>query len=198
MNTAAAPGLTGKQAARRQRLLDAALTLLGERDYERIQVREIAEAARVAVATLYHYFPSKEHLFAEVLVRWAADLGTDVTRRPLAATTPAGRLEETLHRSLRAFERRPQLARLLGHLETSEDPFARQVLDRLDSATRDVYLSQLADLDPDDATRVVRVVGAVLDSALRALSSGRRSARHAHQLVSDTVRLVLPEGTQRP
>ena len=56
-------------------MLDAALSLLEVRDYERISVREVAESAAVALATLYHYFPSKEHLFAEALIQWASSLG---------------------------------------------------------------------------------------------------------------------------
>ncbi|HEY6428606.1 MAG TPA: TetR family transcriptional regulator, partial [Acidimicrobiales bacterium] len=50
-----APGgaarLSTRQAARRQRLLDSALALLEEREYERISVREVAESAGVALAT---------------------------------------------------------------------------------------------------------------------------------------------------
>src|SRR3974390_3390188 len=93
--------LSTRQAARRQRLLDSALGLLEERDYERISVREVAESAGVALATLYHYFPSKDHLFAEALVQWASTLGPDVTRRPLTGTTAAQRVEGALLRAAR-------------------------------------------------------------------------------------------------
>src|SRR5580700_8647319 len=114
-----APRLSSRQAARRQHLLDAALALLEERDYERISVREVAESAGVALATLYHYLPSKDHLFAEALVQWASTMGPDVTRRPLNGATAAQRIEGALLRAARAFERRPQLARLLTRFETS-------------------------------------------------------------------------------
>lgn len=185
-----APPLSSKQAARRQRLLDAALDLLEARDYERIAVREVAESASVALATLYHYFPSKEHLFAEVLVRWASTLGSDVTRRPLRGSSASARLEEAYVRSLRAFERRPQLARLIGQFQLSDDPLARDVLARLDTATNDVYRSILSDLPEDQAARVVRVLDAVLDSALRAWSSGRTTIADARRAVSEAVALV--------
>jgi TetR/AcrR family transcriptional regulator, cholesterol catabolism regulator len=185
-------GLTSQQAARRQRVLDAALGLLEARDYERISVREVAEAASVALATLYHYFPSKEHLFAEALVQWASTLGADVTRRPLSGTTPAGRLEEALLRSVQAFERRPQLARLLGLFEMSEEPYARDVLARLDAVTTDVYLDLLSDLPPDEAVRIVRVLDAVLDSSLRAWSSGRSTIHEVRRSLSNAVGLLLP------
>jgi AcrR family transcriptional regulator len=68
--------LTTNQLARRQRVVDAGLALLERREYERIQVKDVAEEAGVALGTLYHYFSSKEHLFAEVLVKWAATLRT--------------------------------------------------------------------------------------------------------------------------
>jgi TetR/AcrR family transcriptional regulator, cholesterol catabolism regulator len=190
--TAARPArLSTRQAARRQRLLDSALGLLEERDSERISVREVAESAGVALATLYHYFPSKDHLFAEALVQWASTLGPDVTRRPLNGTTAAERLEGALLRAARAFERRPQLARLLTRFETSDEPFAHEVLRRLDATTSEVYLDLLHDLPRDEAQRVVRVLDAVFDSSLRAWSSGRASTADLRRSLSDAVELLL-------
>jgi AcrR family transcriptional regulator len=183
--------LSIRQAARRQRLLDSALALLEERDYERISVREVAVSAGVALATLYHYFPSKDHLFAEALVQWASTLGPDVTRRPLHGVTPAARLEEALLRAARAFERRPQLARLLTRFETSDEPFAHEVLARLDATTSDVYLDLLDDRPRDEARRIVRVLDAVFDSSLRAWSSGRATTADLRRSISDAVGLVL-------
>jgi len=77
------PTLTVAQRERRERIVDAGLALLAERDYEKIQVKDVAEEANVALGTLYHYFSSKEHLFAEVLVRWAGTLRTNISRNPL-------------------------------------------------------------------------------------------------------------------
>jgi AcrR family transcriptional regulator len=183
--------LSTRQAERRQRLLDSALALLEERDYERISVREVAEAAGVALATLYHYFPSKDHLFAEALVQWASTMGPDVTRRPPSGATAAQRLEGALLRAARAFERRPQLARLLTRFESSDEPFAHEALTRLDATTSDVYLDLLGELPRDEARRVVRVLDAVFDSSLRAWSSGRATTADMRRSISDAVALVL-------
>lgn len=190
---ATATRLSSRQAARRQQLLDAALTLLEERDYERISVREVAESAGVALATLYHYFPSKDHLFAEALIQWASTLGPDVTRRPLTSVTPAQRLEEALLRAARAFERRPQLARLLTRFETSDEPFAHEVLIRLDVTTSNIYLELLDDLPRAEALLVVHVLDAVFDSALRAWSSGRSTTADMRRSISEAVQLLLGE-----
>ncbi|MFK0232637.1 TetR/AcrR family transcriptional regulator [Streptomyces vinaceus] len=59
-------GTTGrrerKKAQTRKALADAALRLFGERGFDHVGVREVAEAADVAVTTLFKHFPSKEAL----------------------------------------------------------------------------------------------------------------------------------------
>jgi AcrR family transcriptional regulator len=192
--------LSLNQAARRQRLVDAALGLLDERDYGQIQVRDVADRAGVALGTLYHYFPSKEHLFGEALVQWAGTLRTGVTRRPLTGTTPAGRLEEVVHRSVRAFERQPRLAKLVARFEVSDDPFASEVLNRLKATTTEVYLEALEALDPDVATRTMRVTEAVLDASLRGWSAGRLTIGDVYDALSDAVALLVgaPGGAGEP
>ena len=57
--------------ARRRRIVAAALRALDEQDYERIQMRDVATAAGIALGTLYRHFSSKEHLYATVLLEWA-------------------------------------------------------------------------------------------------------------------------------
>jgi len=188
--------LSVRQAARRQGVLDAALALLQESDYDRVHVRQVADRASVALATVYHYFPSKEHLFGEALVQWAGTMRTGLSR-PLRPGNPADRLKEALRRSVRAFERQPQLARLVGSLEGSDEPFAHYVLDRLDQVTTEVYLDTLADLDRDLAIRVVRVVDAVLDAGLRGWCSGRLRVDEVYSALVDAVDLVLP-GPEQP
>jgi len=183
--------LSTKQAARRQRIVDAAMAMLEDREFERIQVKDIADGASVALGTVYHYFSSKEHLFGEVLVQWAGSLRTSITRRSLAGADPAARLEDALHRSVRAFERRPPLARLVARLQVSEDPFAVDVLARLDAVTNEVYLAALEDLEPTVAARVVRVADAVLDSSLRSWSAGRLPIADVYRSLSDAVALLL-------
>jgi len=88
--TSATPTLTRAQQAaprpdRRRRPHAARRARL-----RKIQVKDVATSAQVALGTLYHYFSSKEHLFAEVLVRWAATLRT---------TSPAIRCGEIPTRS---------------------------------------------------------------------------------------------------
>ena len=185
--------LTHTQQARRDRIVDAGLALLAERDFDKIQVKDVAEAANVALGTLYHYFSSKDHLFAEVLVRWAGTLRTNISRNPLRGATDAQRLTQVINRSVRAFQRQPSLARLVATLETSADPFATEILSRLAQTTNDIYVEAIHDLDRATAQRVVTVVDAVLASRLRSWVAGRISVRSRAR--STAVRRSLPRST---
>jgi TetR/AcrR family transcriptional regulator, cholesterol catabolism regulator len=183
--------LTEEQRARRQRIIDAGLVLLERNEYERIQIKDVAEEADVALGTLYHYFASKEHLFAEVLVKWAATLRASLTRHPPKGQTPREKLTEALHRSVRAFQHQPQLARLIASLELSSDPFATEILERLDQTTTSVYMELLEALEPGRARTIVRTMDAVLDSQLRSWSAGRLPITGVYDYLSESIDLIF-------
>jgi TetR/AcrR family transcriptional regulator, cholesterol catabolism regulator len=183
--------LTATQLARRQSIVDASLVLLERNEYDRIQMKDVAEEAGVALGTLYRYFSSKEHLFAEVLVKWAATLRSSLTRRPPSETTPQERLRVALHRSVRAFQHQPQLARLIASLELSSDPFATEILERLDQATTGVYMELLEGIDPVRSRKIVRTMEAVLDSQLRSWSSGRLPITGVYDYLNDGIDLIF-------
>jgi AcrR family transcriptional regulator len=57
----------------RARILEVAGDLFTEKGYEKMSLREIAEAVGITKAALYYYFPTKERLFEE-LVRPLLDM----------------------------------------------------------------------------------------------------------------------------
>ncbi len=183
--------LNDDQRARRQRIIDAGLVLLERNEYERIQIKDVAEEADVALGTLYHYFSSKEHLFAEVLVKWAATLRSSLARHPPQGLTPREKLTEALHRSVRAFQHQPQLARLIASLELSSDPFATEILERMDQTTSSVYMELLDGVEAGRARIIVRTVDAVLDSQLRAWSAGRLPITGLYDYLSESIDLMF-------
>ena len=66
--------LTRSQAARRNRVIDAAFQLAGEGGYDAVQMRDVASTASVALGTIYRYFSSKDHLLAACQVEWSKDV----------------------------------------------------------------------------------------------------------------------------
>ena len=128
--TAAPPSpesLTASQFARRERIVKVALNLLVNGDYEKIQMKDVAEASDVALGTVYRYFTSKEHLFAAVQLEWVKSLHRQILRRPPSGQSNLERLSQVLHKSVRAFQIQPQFYRVLLVLEVAKDPFAKEL-----------------------------------------------------------------------
>ncbi|WP_241197035.1 TetR family transcriptional regulator, partial [Streptomyces sp. ADI91-18] len=67
VTTPASPPLTERQEARRRRILHASAQLASRGGFDAVQMREVAEAAGVALGTLYRYFPSKVHLLVATM-----------------------------------------------------------------------------------------------------------------------------------
>jgi AcrR family transcriptional regulator len=192
MGDAAHATLTERQQARRDALIEAGLRLLADRTYEQIQVKDVADEAGVSLGTLYHYFPAKERLFAEVLVHWADDLSRSIGRRPLLGDGPAERLTEATHRAVRAFGRSPQMARLVNTMVMSSDPFAWAIMTRLDHTTAAAYLDALAPMDYRRARAIVDVTNAVFGTGIREWSLGRSTLAAVADRLATTIELLLP------
>jgi AcrR family transcriptional regulator len=183
-----AVAVTASQRDRRERILRAATELLEQREYERIQIRDVADAADVALGTLYRYFPSKEQLFAHVLLEWGA-------RFPVRAVDRGGsdaeRLERALHAAVRAFEKRPNFFRLITVLEgVGDDQVATPYADYSDGF-RDALRSTLRDVDPDDVEIIATMASALLGQLLRSWAHGKLPATEVHRRLTDGVRLLF-------
>ncbi len=58
----------GEGSTTRRRILEIALTLMAQRGVDGTSMRDLASAAGLNVASLYHYFPSKRDLLESVLI----------------------------------------------------------------------------------------------------------------------------------
>jgi len=100
----------------RQELLSRCLDVIAEKGYATITMRQIAAGLGVSTGTLYHYFPSKEQLFDQ-LVEYISY--QDTSEETIAALkqipTRAGRLEA-----------------MFNYITENEEYFLRQTLMLLD------------------------------------------------------------------
>lgn len=83
---------------RRDELIEAALDLLSQRGPDEVSVDDVAQAAGASRALVYHYFGTKQELYAAALSKAAAEL----TRR-LSLVEPEDTPLERLDRAVRAF-----------------------------------------------------------------------------------------------
>ena len=183
--------LSESQRVRRDRIIDAALQLSRRRAFEQIQMKDVAEASGVALGTMYQYFSSKDHLFAEALVHWGGLLPDNLEHRPLTGDDPAGRLTEVLHRAVRAFQQQPNLAKLVTALAVSSDPFAVEAIARLDRTTGTAFRDALVGLDDPTAESMVRIIDHVMAGVLRLWSAGRIPIDEVYRSLDEMVALLF-------
>lgn len=66
--------------ARKREILETAMRLFVERGYEAVSMRDIAKAADITAGLCYHYFDSKQKLFAVALAAYAEECCRDYLR----------------------------------------------------------------------------------------------------------------------
>jgi AcrR family transcriptional regulator len=187
--------LTEKQSARRQRVIKAAMALAAEGGYEAVQMRDVASRARVALGTLYRYFPSKDQLLVAALGEWTTELQQRLVTRPPRGGSPAERVTDVLRRATRALEREPQLAAaLVTALSslTSEDPKALEDASGVYAVMGDIIGHAMDDGEVHARDATIRVLGQVWFSALVAWVRGWAPEGQMFKDLEAAAGLLLP------
>jgi AcrR family transcriptional regulator len=191
---AVADELTKSQAARRDRVVAAAMELAAEGGYELVQMRDVAARADVALGTIYRYFVGKDHLLAAALVSWTHVLEERVSQRPPRGDTTAERMIEVLSRGIRAMEREPKLAAAVITALSSSDP---EVVECQLEVTRIISGIQATafprGFDPDLQARVIRTLGLVWFASLLGWVNGWSGISEAGEELASASHLLLDQ-----
>jgi len=185
--------LTRSQAARRERVIRAALDLGAEGGYDAVQMRDVATRADVALGTIYRYFPSKDALLLGVMVHWLGDLEQRVTRRPPTGATTVERIMDVLERALRSMDRQPMLTTAVIGAMTSGEPASVDAIGEVTSTMARIMQSAFPDdVDPAVEASAAKVLGHVWWSATISWANGMgdigwvaAELREAAELIAD-------------
>lgn len=105
---------TPAQHGRRERILDCATAALSAGGGDALQMKELAQRADVSLATLYRYFPAKDHvLLAVTLSRYQRALSQVQAEAPRGGTVRE-RVTGHLLREFGAGQREPRLTAALS------------------------------------------------------------------------------------
>jgi AcrR family transcriptional regulator len=166
--------LTLEQQDRRRRLIDAAFELGAEGGYDAVQMRDVAVTANVALATIYRYFSSKDHLLAAAMTEWTGRLKARVAQSPPRGDTAAAQMSDVLHRACKAMERQPKLSVALVRSLSSPDPGVMESGEAMEQQIAAMGNDILAHLEPQVRADILSVLGHVWYSALISWANGRR------------------------
>ncbi|WP_449478519.1 TetR family transcriptional regulator [Streptomyces abikoensis] len=190
--------LTERQAARRRRILRATEELASRGGFDAVQMREVAEAAGVALGTLYRYFPSKIHLLVATMQDQLQRLHGTLRKRPPTDPDPAARVARTLMRAFRSMQREPHLADAMVRALTFADRSVSAEVDTVSRLTTAIILDAMGPGGPPtpDQLSAVRVIEHTWHSALITWLSGRASIAQVRidiETVCRLIRLTTPQ-----
>ena len=102
--------LSAEQQERRQRVVEVATVLATEGGYDAVVMKDVAEQSGVALATLYRWFASKDHLLCEVLLEWGARVEANLRAEPPSEAAGAERILDFVRRLTETVAAFPRLA----------------------------------------------------------------------------------------
>ncbi|MBX7448188.1 TetR family transcriptional regulator [Mycolicibacterium sp. 3033] len=171
-----------------RKVLDAGLVMLRESSYAELTVRAVAARAKVAPATAYTYFSSKNHLIAEIyldLVRHV-EYFTDVN------DSTAARVEKTLRALALTVADEPEVAAACTTaLLSGGDPAVLTVRDRIGA---EIHRRIRSAVGPDADPRTLAALEMTFFGALVNAGSGAFTYHQIADRLSFVVGLIVGDG----
>jgi AcrR family transcriptional regulator len=170
-----------------RKVLSAGMEMLRESSYADLTVRAVAARAKVAPATAYTYFSSKNHLIAEVyldLVRQVPYF-TDVNESRLT------RVQQALRHLALVVADEPEVAAACTTALLSNDAAVRRVRDRIGM---EIHRRIKSALGPDADPRTLSALEMTYFGALVHAGSGAFTYRQIADRLTYVVGLILGDG----
>ncbi|WP_283613529.1 TetR/AcrR family transcriptional regulator [Mycolicibacterium poriferae] len=186
-DSAQGPPRNRRQEETFRKVLSAGIEMLRESSYADLTVRAVAARAKVAPATAYTYFSSKNHLIAEVyldLIR-KVDYFTDVN------DTRSSRVEKTLRAMALTVADEPEVAAACTTaLLSGNDAAVRAVRERIGG---EIHRRIRAAVGPDPDPRTLAALEMTFFGALVNAGSGAFTYHQIADRLSYVVGLIVGE-----
>ena len=184
--------LSDEQAGRRDLVVAAATELADAGGYDAVVMKAVADRSGVALATIYRWFASKDHLLTEVLLVWGAELSRVPHRRSAARRRrgrPGRRRAGPGHRRRRLppAPRRPRSSR-----RCCPSSAVRSTRRATSTSLMTSWIdAALGDDEVAEREAVTEVLEHVCFSTIIAFATGRQDADYAKDQLASAARLLL-------
>jgi AcrR family transcriptional regulator len=190
-DAAATRGAALETAARRERMIAAAVELATAGGYDAVQMRDVAARAEVALGTLYRHYPSKDHLLLAALTEQAEALRERIAQRPPDGADAATRSADVLRRASRALARRPLLTAALVTALTAPEPDTAEAKRAVEAVLERIITSAVDGATVPDEAGVIRTLGYVWLAVLSAWVGGSLDEHEMADDLATAARLLL-------
>ncbi|WP_438289894.1 TetR/AcrR family transcriptional regulator [Streptomyces sp. HUAS TT7] len=183
-----------KKAATRQALADAALELFLERGYDRVGIKDIADAADVSTTTLFKHFSGKEALVFDDDAGQEAALVAAVRERPKGWSIPAALREHILKNKIDAGAGDSEFARFIALVDATPAlrDYAHRMWLRHEAALAQAIAEDIGAAKDDPVCAALARFALETLSLARAATDSRRSVESAFALLEQGWQAAAP------
>jgi AcrR family transcriptional regulator len=187
---------TPSQRQRYERMLAEASALLSAGGVDNLQMKDMPQRAEVSLATLYRYFPTKNHLMLAVSYRRYEDALQKIASEPPHGSSVRERVTNHLLREFNAGQRDPKLTAALTHVNWESSRTLGNTLEQISDLHRRI-IRRVAELGGPVSSKQQRLLPIVIDGfagALRGWVAGVSSAADARFQIRVACRILdLPD-----
>ncbi len=189
MTVAPAEPVTEAQRVRYRRMVDVATMLVTTGGEDALQMSEMPSLAEVSLATLYRYFPSKEHLLYAVVRQHLESLLERAHPSPRHGPTARERVAHNLLRAFDFDQRVPTMGSVVRRLARQSDPAFRAERERIGRLQLDIVL-KVAEPMTEHQRQVLVVVLSAAGSAIETWMAGSIPASEVRFVIHTACRLL--------
>jgi TetR/AcrR family transcriptional regulator, cholesterol catabolism regulator len=159
---------TAAQLDRHSRVLQSAANLVDERGADNVDITDISEHAHVALATLYRYFPSRNHLFASVAVDRMKRARARLSQSSLSSDTIGECVRTVAIEQFGRYQQHPELSKAILSGTNSLDPLVRPLSKELENLHLDLLIAAARVGNPTPSVDQLRLIPVVYYTLLAA------------------------------
>jgi TetR/AcrR family transcriptional regulator, cholesterol catabolism regulator len=175
---------------RYQRLMEATreAARLG---YDAVSMRELANATRMSLTTVYQFCSSKDHLIAEAHVDRMLALRDRIVRRPPRGRSAEARVLAVMRGIVEGLDRDDPLSWTMMRAMYAPDPGVRACRRALDGSFGAMLDAAIGDAEVEGRADIIATLGHVVDSAILGWVNGSLEADGVYREIERAVRLLL-------
>ena len=161
-----------------------------------LQMKDLAQRAGVSLATLYRYFPAKDHVLLGILLSRYSSALVRITAEATAGATPRERVTSHLLREFRAEQREPRLTAALSRVLRETSRSYSEVIERAEQLHLQMLVHVAGAGRPisPELRQLLPVVEAIFGAATRRWLAGVASPAQARFEIRVGCRLLdLPD-----
>ena len=138
--------VVNKNRLEREKIIEVAAELFGEKGYSATSIRDISQALKVSIATLYYYFKNKEDLLFTIIDSIGNDLLVMLKKAQDEFDDPTEGLREMLSRHIALTEKKKNRVKVYVVEQHNLSTRFKKIIYKQHREIYDVYVNQLREL----------------------------------------------------